>query len=119
MLTPRASVARIDSVRSLCRPLFLALVIILCPWMSVAQDFRDFDDFLRQHELASAESRPVLVQSFVKWQQSHGGFPIRKTTGDVVFVYIGDGQDKDVRLTGDFRQSSFSNVFWDTAGEPL
>jgi len=111
--------ARIDFVRSPSHPIFLALLVLLCPWVSVAQDFRDFDDFLRQHELASPESRPVLVQSFVKWQQSHGGFPIRKTTGDVVFVYIGDGQEKDVRLTGDFRQSSFSNVNWDNVGEPM
>ena len=82
-------------MRSLSHPFFLALVVLLCPWISVAQDFRDFDDFLR-HELASPESRPALAQSFVKWQQSHGGFPIRKATGEVVFVYIGDGQERDV-----------------------
>ena len=99
--------------------LFLAIVLALCPLFLVAQDFIGFDDFLRQYEAAPPDSRLALAQSFVKWQQARGGFPIRQSNGDVVFVYIGDGQEKDVRLTGDFRQTSFSNVYWDNVGEPM
>ena len=100
-------------------PLFLAIGMALCPLFLVAQDFVGFDDFLRQYEVAPPDSRLTLAQSFVKWQQARGGFPIRQSGGDVVFVYIGDGQEKDVRLTGDFRQTSFSNVNWDNVGEPM
>jgi enterochelin esterase family protein len=99
--------------------LFLLVLLLLCPWITAAQDFVDFDDFLRRYEATPESLKPALAQAFVNWQRRRGGFPIRKSNGEAVFFYIGDSQGTDVRLTGDFRQASFSNVNWDNVGEPM
>jgi enterochelin esterase-like enzyme len=102
-----------------CR-LVLALVLTVgCRVFSAAQSFTGFADFLRTYEMADAESQENLARSFIDWQQAQGGFPIRESDGKVVFVYIGNGNERDVRLTGDFRQSSPFNVYWDSRGEPM
>src|SRR5689334_18907870 len=102
------------------RPLvLLILILLLCPFRATAQNFADFEDFLRQYEAARPESRRELARSFVDWQQARGGFPIRQADGKVVFLYFAAGEERDVRLTGDFRANSFSDVYWDKTGEPM
>lgn len=86
---------------------------------TTAQTFVDFEDFLRQYEAARPESRREVARSFVDWQQARDGFPIRQADGKVVFLYFGSGDELDVRLTGDFRASSFTDVYWDKIGEPM
>jgi enterochelin esterase family protein len=100
------------------RPLVLfILILLLCPFRATAQNFADFEDFLRQYEAARPESRRELARSFVDWQQARGGFPVRQADGKVVFLYF--AEERDVRLTGDFRANSFSDVYWDKTGEPM
>src|SRR5262245_35579087 len=100
--------------------LVVALVLTTgCPAVSSTQDFSSFEDFLRKYEMAQPESQGSLARSFIEWQQAHGGFPVRESDGKVVFVYIGNGNERDVRLTGDFRQISPFNIYWDSVGEPL
>jgi hypothetical protein len=93
------------------------LVLSLCPTLSAGQSFRSFEDFLRRYGEARPELKSQVARSFVDWQQARGGFPIRDSDGNVTFVYIGNGEEKDVRLTGDFRPGSYFNVYWDSVGD--
>ena len=78
----------------------------------------DFDDFLRRYAAADAQARSALAQSFVASHQAHGGFPI--VEGDeVVFLYLGNGAEREVRVVGDFRLRSFFNVYWDDSGDEM
>src|SRR5262245_64604762 len=90
------------------------LLLFLFPRTTTSQEFAGFEVFLRQYESAGPDAKSALLADFVKGQQARGGFPLRQSDGDVVFIYIGRGNEKDVRLTGDFRASSFSNVYWDS-----
>jgi hypothetical protein len=85
--------------------------------ISRAQGFVSFDDFLGRYEAAPPELRAGLAQSFIAWQQARGGFPVRESNGNVVFVYIANADAKEVRLTGDFKPISFTNPYWDSPGE--
>lgn len=98
--------------------LFLALSV-LSPSTALSQSFTGFDDFLRRFETSSSESRQGLAESFVRWQQERGGFPIVDRDGSVVFFFRGSGKEQDVRVTGDFRPSSFFTVYWDSIGAPM
>jgi pimeloyl-ACP methyl ester carboxylesterase len=95
------------------------LTLLLCPLSTTAQNFVDFEDFLRRYETARPELRREVARSFVDWQQARGGFPIRQADGNVVFLYFASGEERDVRLTGDFRAISFTDVYWDKIGEPM
>jgi enterochelin esterase-like enzyme len=99
--------------------LFAVAILLVFTRPSHAQSFTSFDDFLRRYEAAPPEAQRELTQSFVKWQQARGGFPIADSSGHVLFVYFGTGQEQDVRLTGDFRPRNFFNPYWDTVGEPM
>src|SRR5438876_174530 len=94
-------------------------VLALLPAVATAQGFANFDDFLSRYRASERTSRPVLAKSFVEWQRAHGGFPIIGADGSVVFVYVGSGDEIDVRLTGDFYPGSFGNVYWDAAGRAM
>ena len=98
--------------------LFLGL-LVLSPSAALSQSFTGFDDFLRRFEASSSEFRQGLTESFVQWQQGRGGFPIVERDGSVVFFFRGSGQEQEVRVTGDFRPSSFFNVYWDSIGAPM
>jgi enterochelin esterase-like enzyme len=97
----------------------LAVLPVLLTSASRGQGFTGFDDFFRRHQAAAPDARPELTQLFVKWQQTHGGFPIADPSGRVVFVYFGTGQEQDVRVTGDFRPKNFFNPYWETVGERM
>jgi enterochelin esterase-like enzyme len=101
------------------RLMLFVLTLLLCPLSTTAQNFVDFEDFLRQYEAARPELKKEVARSFVDWQQARGGFPIRQADGNVVFLYFAVGDERDVRLTGDFRARSFSDVYWDKTGEPM
>jgi enterochelin esterase-like enzyme len=45
--------------------------------------------------------------------------PMIASDGTVVFVYVATSDVHDVRVIGDFRLQSFSQIAWDTAGEPM
>ncbi|WNG51997.1 hypothetical protein F0U60_53745 [Archangium minus] len=98
-------------------------VLLLCLVVSTAsfadERFTGFDHFVSQYQSARAEARPELTRAFVEWQQAHGGFPIVEPTGHAVFFYVGTGQEKDVRLIGEFRRAGYYNHAWDPAGVPL
>jgi enterochelin esterase-like enzyme len=96
----------------------VALLVLSAP-VAASQTFIDFDDFSRRLEASNPESRQELSDSFVRWQQEHGGFPIVKHDGSVVFFFRGSGKEQDVRITGDFRPSSFFSVTWDSIGSPM
>jgi enterochelin esterase-like enzyme len=94
-------------------------VLALAPSGLRAQQFTGFDDFLRTYEAALPEARPGLLQAFIEWQRPRGGFPVVEQGGNVVFFYAAKGGERDVRVVGDFRPSSFFSVYWDTAGETM
>ncbi|MFL5357333.1 alpha/beta hydrolase-fold protein [Archangium sp.] len=101
------------------RPVALLLLLLTVPSPSSADErFTGFDSFVSQYREAPADSRKELVQSFIAWQQARGGFPLIEADGSVVFFFQGSGQEKDVRVIGDFKQRTFS-VAWDEAGEAL
>jgi enterochelin esterase-like enzyme len=94
--------------------LLAALALALSgPIAAPAQTFDDFDDFLRRYARADPGARPALARSFIESQQSRSGFPIRDPNGEVIFVHLADGVESGVRLTGDFSQRSFTDVYWD------
>ncbi len=95
------------------------LLLLLLPTLCFGQSFKNFDDFLSQYENASPDTRAELAQSFIKLQQTHGGFPLIENDGSVLFFYLGTGSEKDVRLVGDFRTRSFYNIYWDEQGEAM
>jgi hypothetical protein len=95
------------------------LTLLLCPLSTTAQNFVDFEDFLRQYATARPELRREVARSFVDWQQARGGFPIRQADGNVVFLYFASGEEREVRLTGDSRAISLTDVYWDKIGEPM
>jgi hypothetical protein len=97
----------------------LVLIISALPGLSYGQTISIFDDFLRRYEAAPVSAKAQLMQSFIDRQRKSGGFPITEADGTVIFVYVGASGERDVRLTGDFRQKSFSDVYWDTVGEPM
>ena len=96
----------------------VGLILLSAP-VAAAQTFIDFDDFTRRLEASTPESRQELSDSFVRWQQGHGGFPIVEHDSSVVFFFRGSGNEQDVRVTGDFRPSSFFSVYWDSIGSPM
>jgi enterochelin esterase-like enzyme len=101
------------------RPVALLLLCLALSTTSLASEpFAGFDDFLSQYRAAPVESRGELARSFIEWQRARGGFPIIEADGNVVFLYLGTGQEKDVRVVGDFRPRKFS-VYWDPSGEPM
>lgn len=99
------------------RKLLLLLVLIYSPCFG--ESFANFEDFLAKYERAAVMEREELAKSFVKWQQSRGGFPIIEQNGQALFFYLGTGNEKDVRLVGDFRTRNFYNVYWDEQGEAM
>lgn len=97
----------------------LIVLLLLIYSLCFGEKFQSFDDFLSQYERVAATERAELVQSFVKWQQSRGGFPLIEQDGNVLFIYFGNGNEKEVRLVGDFRTRNFYNVYWDEKGEAM
>lgn len=106
-------------IRASTRIWMLMLALAATPSVLLAQRFIGFDDFLRTYEASSPEARPRLVQAFLDWQRPRGGFPITEPGGNVVFFYSGNGGERDVRVVGDFRPTSFFTVYWDTAGDAM
>ena len=76
-------------------------------------------NFLPSYQNASVSERVQLLASFIKERESGGGFPVRSNNGNVIFVYVGTGSEKEVLIIGDFRTRSFYNVYWDEFGEPM
>lgn len=99
--------------------LLIGLALLLLPAPLRAQSFAGFNDFLRRYGAATPEAQSTLARSFIAWQQQRGGFPIAEDVNHVLFMYVADRVQHDVRLVGDFRTQSFSSPYWDTAGEPL
>jgi enterochelin esterase family protein len=97
----------------------LWLVLTASSASPASDGFTGFDGFVSQYRAAPAESRQALAQAFITWQQARGGFPIIEADGRVVFFYLGTGQEKDVRLIGEFRPKNFHNLYWDEAGEAM
>jgi enterochelin esterase-like enzyme len=83
-----------------------------------AADFTGFDDFLGRLRAAPESGRPELIRRYLTWQGSHGGFPVVERD-TAVFVYVATGQEKVVRVVGDFKPRNFNSPLWDTTGEPL
>jgi len=96
----------------------IVLLVLSAP-VAASQTFVDFDDFAHRLEASKPESTQALVNSFVRWQQDHGGFPIVEHDGSVVFFFRGGADEREVRVTGDFRPSSFFSVYWDSTGSPM
>ena len=111
-----------EAARRASRRGLAALSGALClglPAVAAPQRFSGFDDFLKRYGGAAAEARAPLAQAFVSRQQARGGFPIVQPDGTVVFLYQGKGDEKDVRLLGDFRLEGARSIYWDPRGEPL
>lgn len=100
------------------RVILVATVFCVAP-RAGAQGLAGFDEFLRQYIDADVRGQARVLASFVEQQQTRGGFPIREGSGQVVFVYVSDGSQRDVRLVGDFRARSLTNPYWDMVGQPL
>lgn len=84
------------------------------------QSFDGFDDFVARYRASPAPARTPLTESFIDWQQEHGGFPIIENDRQtVVFVYFGESDQDQVRLVGDFHPSSFHDVYWDRTGDVM
>lgn len=99
--------------------LFCVGLLLLSAPVAASQTFVNFDDFAHRLEASKPESRQAISDSFVRWQQEHGGFPIVEHDSSVVFFFQGSGAERDVRVTGDFRPSSFFSVYWDSIGSPM
>lgn len=97
----------------------LFALLALSAAITFSQSFTGFDEFLPRYTAASPESRPALANAFIEWQRARGGFPIIERDGSVIFFYLGSGDEQEVRVVGDFRQTSFYNVGWDSVGEPM
>jgi hypothetical protein len=86
---------------------------------SSKDDCPRFNDFLAAYEGAPSVGRSGLARSFVSRQRECGGFPIVDDDGSVVFVYLAEGSEADVRLIGDFTPRDFHEVYWNRTGAPM
>ena len=99
-----------------------ALLLLLAGFSlsrSIAEGFPDFESFQGAYGRADATSRPKLARAFIQEQQARGGFPAIQPDGSVIFFYAGRGDERDVRVVGDFRTRSSNDVYWSDAGEPM
>ena len=78
-----------------------------------------FDRFAASYRAASAEGRAESARSFVEQQRGNGGFPIVSRDGSALFFFLGAGDEREVRLLGDFKTRGYHSIQWDTAGVPL
>lgn len=96
-----------------------AALVFMAMLSASSPPFTGFDDFLQRYEAEAAKDRPALAASFVEWQQSRGGFPIRQADGSVVFFYLGEDGEKSVSVAGDFISTGDHDVNWQSAGESM
>jgi enterochelin esterase-like enzyme len=75
----------------------------------------DFDAFHSAYVDAVPNDRDAIATQFL----SQRSMPLIASDGTVVFVFVAKSEVHDVRLLGDFRSKSFSNIGWDPAGEPM
>jgi enterochelin esterase family protein len=75
----------------------------------------DFAAFYKAFVDAAPLDRDALVMQFL----SNRSMPMIASDGTVVFVYVAKSDVHDVRIIGDFRSKSFSQIGWDAAGEPM
>lgn len=103
----------------------IALVIVIATTFALelyAADkpsFANFDSFVDAYKNAHLEERSVILEEFTSWQSSHGGFPITEKDGSAIFLYVGDGNETDVKLLGDFLPRSYQDFYWDPMGVPM
>lgn len=99
------------------RTAWISLVLgTLC--MGSLQAQPDFDSLLQAIEAAEPERHQSLLEDFAARRQDNGGFPIADLSGDVVFLYMGGPETREVRLIGDFLPVSPTNPTWGP-GEPM
>jgi hypothetical protein len=108
MLTWRSIIIAVSTV------LFLYSFSSLC-----AQPVESFDTFLSSLDDAPIAEQTTAMGRFVSSQRARGGFPIATANGEALFVYFGSGEEREVRLTGDFAPRSFFDVYWDMTGQPM
>jgi enterochelin esterase-like enzyme len=79
----------------------------------------EFQTFAKDYSAASPAERPMLVNAYLAAQKSRGGFPVTDSDGEIVFVYVAEIGDSDIRLLGDFSPKSFYDPYWSRQGEPM
>jgi enterochelin esterase-like enzyme len=92
------------------------LATLLHPGPAASGTVTAFDEFLDAYRNAAPHERASLTRAFVAARAERGGFPIVEADGTVVFFHVGAGGERSVRLLGDFRPRSRSNVYWDERG---
>lgn len=100
----------------------LALTVLLLGTPGIGADRPPngaFDTFLAHYRVAKPEERSSLVEQYVAKRQQTGGFPIIEEAGEVVFFFLGDGTQREVRLFGDFLPTSFFNPSWAQEGDAM
>jgi len=90
-------------------------LLLLAPAAPGAAD-GDFDRFLVAYRTAEPAARGALAAEWAARRQRSGGLPIAGEDGDVVFLYLGSGEEDGVRLVGDFRSRSFHDPYWGEEG---
>lgn len=96
----------------------MALVLLWFPAALHAGSEPRFEDFLARYRAASPDERRAEAERFVAQRRS-SGFPLVEPGGEAVFVFMGDGTQREVRIVGDFLPASFYNPYWSTTGEAM
>ncbi len=105
-------------------PGVLPLILLLLaagpsPSSPIGDGFTTIESFLADYARVDAGARDALARSYFEWQRGRGGFPVVHPDGSVIFLYLGSGAEREVRLIGDFRTRGFNDVYWDEAGEAM
>ncbi|MEW6055509.1 MAG: alpha/beta hydrolase-fold protein, partial [Bdellovibrionota bacterium] len=78
--------------------------------------FSTFNAFKEAYQAAEPDSQEKLLDSYIKHQQRHGGFPIIDHNGTVTFFYRSTENQTAVNLIGEFKPESFYSIGWDETG---
>ena len=96
----------------------LLLPLLVAVPLRPAQE-ASFDAFLAGYRAAPPEERRARLERFLAERRGAGGLPVAGPTGEAVFLYAGDGTEREVRVVGDFLPASPYGVSWSTTGERM
>jgi Putative esterase len=97
-----------------------ALVLACCALFAAPPGgTQAFDAFLRDYRAVAPQQRAPLARAWLNARSAGPGFPIIEPDGSVVFVFVGSGSERDVRVVGDFKSRHFNSLLWDDGGLAL